>query len=120
MAVRKGKGKPAELIIDQSLLQGIVALNEQIEALKTQLNRMVSELKAAVDAGAKSVPGRFILSVEMKEGKRSVSWKAVVEEYLGKNFAKEILEQAPKGPPKPVLVITDTVTSKRYSFSGGK
>jgi len=64
-------------------------------------------LKAALQAGATMEPGRYVLTLETETTWRSVPWKKVVEEHLGKPFAERILADTPPGERLTLRVLRE-------------
>lgn len=64
-------------------------------------------LKAALQAGATVERGRYRLTLETETTWRSVPWKKVVEEHLGKPFAEKVLADTPPGEREVLRVLQE-------------
>ncbi len=107
--------------ITQQEIEHLLVLREQAQEARTAANKKQAELQAeeerlmaALLAGTPVEPGHYLLLITTESKGRSVAWREVVEEHLGKAFAEKILADTAVGE-EPVLKVVQEVKTGTLS-----
>ncbi len=103
--------------ISQQEIEGLLALRERANEARTAAIKKQAELEAeedrlltALQAGALMEPGLYFLLVATETAGRSVAWRKVVEQHLGKAFAEKVLANTPPGAKQVLKVVQEVKT----------
>lgn len=102
--------------IGQGEVERLLVLREQAREARAMAVKMEKELREEEDrlttilqAGGQVEFGPYFLVAVRESTGRSVAWRKVVEEHLGKSFAERVLAATPPGE-RPVLKVLREVT----------
>ena len=102
--------------ITQQEVEALIVMRQEARERRTAANKKQAELEAeeerlvaALQAGAPLEPGPYFLLIATESTGRSVAWRKVVEEHLGKPFAEQVLA-ATTPREEPVLKVLHEVT----------
>ncbi len=100
--------------ITQQEIERILVLRQQAQEARTAVTKKVKELETeekrlmtALEAGAQVKPGAYYVLLTKETTGRSVSWRKVVEEHLGKPFAEKVLADTPPGEERVLRVVQE-------------
>ncbi len=100
--------------ITQQEIERILVLRQQAQEARTAATKKVKELETeekrlmtALEAGAQVKPGPYFLLLTKETTGRSVSWRKVVEEHLGKPFTEKTLADTPPGEERVLRVVQE-------------
>ncbi len=100
--------------ITQQEIERILVLRQQAQeastaARKKQMEVVAEEkrLMTALEAGVQVKPGPYFLLLTKETACRSVSWRKVVEDHLGKPFAEKVLADTPPGEERVLRVVQE-------------
>ena len=91
--------------ITQLELRSYRAKENLIKDLQAELKVQASDVEAALDAGAVVEFGPHTAEFETVTGRRSVSWKGIVEREMGKGYAANVFKHTKPADDKRKLVI---------------
>lgn len=112
-------GSPGGILrrIGQAEIEQLLILRQQAQEVRSAAGKKQGELEAeeerlmaALKSGAQVQPGPFMLLVATVPTARSVKWRSVVEQHIGKAFAEQILAATPPGERQVLKVLQEIVT----------
>lgn len=112
--MRDGRPRGIPEQITQAEIEGLLILRQEaheahIAATKKQAELEAEEkrMMAALHAGTGMEPGPFMLVITTETTARSVPWRQVVEQHLGKAFAEQVLAATEPGKRLTLRVLRD-------------
>ena len=107
--------------VERLLILRQQALEARTAAAKRQAELAAEEerLKAALKAGATMEPGPYLLLLATEPTARSVAWRQVVEEHLGRGFAEQVLAGTPPGAREVLKILQEVKVDGRPPVAGG-
>lgn len=112
--------------IGQAEIERLLMLRQQAQEARADAAKRGAELaadeerlKAALEAGADTEPGPFVLLLTTESTARSVPWRQVVEQHLGRAFAEQVLAATPPGERQVLKVLREVKAAGQLPMAGG-
>lgn len=103
--------------IKQQQIEHLLVLREQVQEARTLSQKLLTELEgeeerlmAALQSGTPVEPGRYFLLIATEPKGRSVAWRRIVEENLGRSFAEKVLADTAPGEEQVLKVVQEVKT----------
>ncbi|MHC4278282.1 MAG: hypothetical protein ACYSTI_13335 [Planctomycetota bacterium] len=77
---------------------------------QAELETEEAQMMAALQAGALVEPGSYLLLVTTEPRSRSVAWRKVCEQHLGKAFAEQVLASTLPAEEQVLKVVQEVKT----------
>lgn len=91
------------LVLRTEAREARTAASKKQEELEAEVERLI----AALQAGTPVEPGSYFLLTTMESTGRSVGWRKVVEEHLGKPFAEQVLATTPPREERVLKIVQE-------------
>ncbi len=100
--------------IAQQEIERLLVLRTEAQEARTAATKKQSELEAeeerlvaALQAGTPVEPGACFLLLVTESTGRSVAWRKIVEEHLGKPFAEQVLAATPLREERVLKIVQE-------------
>lgn len=103
--------------ITQAQIENLLVLRQEAEEARTAANKKQAEVDAeearlmeALNTGVKVEAGAYMLVITTEPMARSVKWRTIVQQNLGRAFVEQVLAATPPGERQVLKVLQEIVT----------